>query len=147
MSKQKNRSGSIFCGNSYFKFLYNASVTFENIHHCNFKDFKLQRRFFIFSINVWKSSSSRKNKLKDITRAAVVHLNFRAGSTFLVPVCTVPSSMDRTSRYNKVGTVRLYASYRLNLRLLKGRRCVLMVYCNCIQINRIRNLCNAIFKG
>ena len=26
--------------------------------------------------------------------AAVVHLNFRAGSTFLIPVCTVPSSMD-----------------------------------------------------
>ena len=53
-----------------------------------------------------------------ITRAAVVHLNFRAGSTFPVPVCTVPSSMDRTSWCNKVDAVRLYASYRLNL--LKG---------------------------
>ena len=30
-------------------------------------------------------------------RAAVVHLNFRAGSTFPVPVYTVASSMDRTS--------------------------------------------------
>ena len=51
-------------------------------------------------------------------------MNFRAGSTFPVPVCTVPSSMDRTSRCNKVDTVRLYASYRLNLLLLKGQRCV-----------------------
>ena len=57
-------------------------------------------------------------------RAAVVHLNFRAGSTFPVPVCTVPSSMDRTSRCNKVDALRLYASYRLNLLLLKGQRCV-----------------------
>ena len=36
------------------------------------------------------------------TRAAVVHLNFGAGSTFPFPVFTVPSSMDRTSRCNKV---------------------------------------------
>ena len=47
-------------------------------------------------------------------RAAVVHLNFRAGSTFPVPVYTVSNSMDRTSRCNKVDAVRLYASYRLN---------------------------------
>ena len=50
--------------------------------------------------------------------ARAVHLNFRAGSTFPVPVYTVHSSMDRTSRCNKVDTVRLYASYRLNLLLL-----------------------------
>ena len=49
------------------------------------------------------------------SRAAVVHLNFRVESTFPVPVCTVPSSMDRTIRCNKVDMVRLYASYRLNL--------------------------------
>ena len=30
--------------------------------------------------------------------AAVVHLNLRAGATFQIPDCTVPSSMDRTSR-------------------------------------------------
>ena len=60
-----------------------------------------------------------------ITRAAVVDLNFRAGSTFPVPVCTVPNSMDRISQCNKVDAVRLYASYRLNLLLLKGQRCVL----------------------
>ena len=58
------------------------------------------------------------------SQAAIVNLNFRAGSTFPVPVCTVPSSMDRTSRCNKVDAVRLYASYRLNLLLLKGQRCV-----------------------
>ena len=58
------------------------------------------------------------------TQAAVVHLNFRAGSTFPVPVCTVTSSMDRTSRCNKMDAVRLYASYRMHLLLLKGQRCV-----------------------
>ena len=52
------------------------------------------------------------------------HLNFRDGSTFPVPVCTVPNSMDRTSRCNKVDTVRLYASFRLNLLLSKEQRCV-----------------------
>ena len=66
------------------------------------------------------------NMVKKIVQswAAVVHLNFRAGSTFPVPGCTVPSSMDRTSRCNKVDAVRLYASYRLNLLLLKGQSCV-----------------------
>ena len=32
--------------------------------------------------------------IKEAVRAAVVHLNFRGGSAFPVPVCTVPSSMD-----------------------------------------------------
>jgi len=54
----------------------------------------------------------------------VVHLNFRAGSTFPVTVCTVPSSMDRTSRCNKVDAVKLYASYWLNLLFPKGQICV-----------------------
>jgi len=61
--------------------------------------------------------------------AAVVYLNFRARSTFLVAVFTVPSSMARTSRCNKVDAVRLYASYRLNLLLLKGQRCVTEITC------------------
>ena len=61
---------------------------------------------------------------KPYKREAIVHLNFRAGSTIPVPVCTVPSSMDRTSRCNKVDAVRLYASYRMHLLLLKGQRCV-----------------------
>ena len=33
-------------------------------------------------------------------------------------------TINRTSRCNKVDAVRLYASYRLNLLLLKGQRCV-----------------------
>ena len=33
-----------------------------------------------------------------LPRAAVVYLNLRAGSTFPVPDCTLPSSMDRASR-------------------------------------------------
>ena len=52
-------------------------------------------------------------------------LNFGAGSTFPVPVCTLPSSMNRNSWCNKVDAVRLYASYRLNLLLLKGQRCLI----------------------
>ena len=60
-----------------------------------------------------------------MSREAVVHLNFRAGSTFPVLVCTAPSSMDSTSPCNKVDAVRLYASFRLNLLLLKGQRCVM----------------------
>ena len=61
-----------------------------------------------------------------------------AGSTCSVPVCTVPSFMDRTSRCNKVDTVRMYASYRLNLLLLNGQRCVkrsIQIYC--IKINEL----------
>ena len=50
--------------------------------------------------------------------------NFRTWSTFPVQVCTVTSSMDKTNRCNKVDTVRLYPSYRLNLLLLKGQLCV-----------------------
>ena len=42
------------------------------------------------------------------TRAAVLHLNFRAGSTFPVPVCTRSTRSD----------------FRLNLLLLKGQRCL-----------------------
>ena len=58
---------------------------------------------------------------KGSTRAAVVHLNFQAGSTFPVPVCTVPSSMYRTSRCNKVDVVKNNALFKLNLLLLKSR--------------------------
>ena len=56
--------------------------------------------------------------------AAVVHLKFRSESTFPVPFCIVPSSMDKTKRCNKVDAIRLYASYRFSLLLLKGKRCV-----------------------
>ena len=36
----------------------------------------------------------------------------------------IKQTINRTSRCNKVDAVRLYASYRLNLLLLKGQRCV-----------------------
>jgi len=39
-----------------------------------------------------------------------------AGSTFPVPVCTVSSSIDRTSQCD-----RLYVPYRLNFLLLQGQ--------------------------
>ena len=53
-------------------------------------------------------------------RLAEVHLSVLAGSTFPVPVCTVPSSMERTSRCNN-------ASYRLNLLLLKRQICLTLM--------------------
>ena len=64
------------------------------------------------------------DQIKVASRGAGVHLNCWAKSTFPVPVCTVPSSMDRISRCYKVDAVRLYASFRLNLLLLKGQRCL-----------------------
>ena len=75
------------------------------------------------------------------SRAAEVKINFRAGSTFPVPVCTIPSSMDRTSRCNKVDVVRLYDLYKLNLLLLKGRfACVVnSVYHSLIEARETRN--------
>ena len=83
---------------------------------------------FVPSLKLQRIMNIRKQTVPNIrlcsfihcSRAAVVHLNFRAGSTFPVSVCTVPSSMDRTSRCNMVDAVRLYASYRLNLLLLAG---------------------------
>ena len=56
-----------------------------------------------------------------ITGSRIVHLNFRAGTTFPVPVCTVPHGLwvnkadnqQLTSRFNKVDAVRLFASYSL----------------------------------
>ena len=74
------------------------------------------------SLNNTELLTKHKTLEKTAPPAAVVHLNFRV--TFPVPVCTVPSSKDRTSRCNKVDAVRLYASYRLNLLLLKGQKCV-----------------------
>ena len=64
-----------------------------------------------------------------ISWAAIVHLNFRVGSTFPVPVCTVPhglwvnkaDNINRTNRCNKVDAVRLYTSFMFNLLLLKGQ--------------------------
>ena len=90
--------------------------------------------YFIYSILIYSilyysilfySAVYCLHSIEYISRAAVVHLNFRAGSTFPVPVCTVPSSMDRTSLCNKVDAVN--ASYRLNLLLLKGQICVVYI--------------------
>ena len=86
--------------------------------------FKLRKKLFIiknFSPQFWSDKGFKCTVVNRASRVAVVHLNFRAGSTFPVPVFTVSSSMDRTSRCNKVDAVRLY---RLNLLLLKGKRCV-----------------------
>ena len=79
------------------------------------------------------------------TRAAGVDLDFRAGSTFPVPICTVPSSMNRTSQCNKVDAVRLDASYMLNLLLLKNQRCVSIQILSCFAYIYLFDFYNAIF--
>ena len=50
--------------------------------------------------------------------AAIVHFNIRAGSTFLVPVCTVPHGHWVNKADNQ--QVRLYASYRCRFTFTKG---------------------------
>ena len=59
-------------------------------------------------------------------RAAVVHLNFRAGSIFQVPVCTVfPGHWVIKHLIGLAGATRLTRSdFRLNLLLLKGQGCL-----------------------
>ena len=61
----------------------------------------------LYSVDVSSSYSPFRDSQRYHSRAAVVYLNFRAGSIFPVPVCTVPISMDRTSPRNKVDAVRL----------------------------------------
>ena len=99
----------------------------ENIFRSGLTLFSLEICFFLeYSQLTLQFQPDNLVRIPDVNlaRAAVVHLNFRAGSTFPVPVCTVPSSMDWTSRCNKDDAVRLYASYMLNVLLLKGQRCV-----------------------
>ena len=55
------------------------------------------------------------------TRAAVVHLISKLGLPFWSQCVLFLYSTDRTSWCNKLDAVRLYASYRLNLLLLKGQ--------------------------
>ena len=60
-------------------------------------------------------------------RAAVVHLNFRSGSTFPVPFCTVPNGHWVNNQQDQPVQQMLTRSYMLNLLLLKGQRCVMHV--------------------
>ena len=106
---------------SLLSFIFSIFFTFFYFLHILY--FLLFPLFFIFSPSSTLSLMLLSYIL--LSRAAWEHL--RAGSTFPVPVCTVPSSMDRTSWCNKVDAVRLYALYRLNLLLLKGQICVLFI--------------------
>ena len=67
-------------------------------------------------------------KLIWYARAAIVHLNFRAGSTFPVSVCTVSPGhwvIKADTQFGLGGATRLMRSdFRLNLLLLKGERCL-----------------------
>ena len=69
------------------------------------------------------------NKDFDCTGSRIVHLNFRAGSTFPVPGCTVsPGHWVKKSRHligQAVATRLTRSDFRLNLLLLKGQRCVI----------------------
>ena len=82
---------------------YSSTIYLNNLFHYIFRGFSL----FIFI------TGSRR------TFEFPSRVNFSGPSLY----CT--SSMDMSSRSNKVDAVRLYASYRLNLLLLKGQRCVL----------------------
>ena len=54
--------------------------------------------FFLYSYKMHKNKAfDRPVKLK-----VLVHLHFQGGSTFPITVCTVPSSVDRTSRCNRL---------------------------------------------
>ena len=89
------------------------------------QNYKLFKFFILPNLIMYNTRKNKQTKCRSLQiTGSVVHLNFRAGSIFSLPVCTVPSSMDRTSRGNKVDAVRLYASHKLNLLLLKGHRCV-----------------------
>ena len=58
------------------------------------------------------------------SRAAVVHLNFRAGSTFLVLVCTETPG-HWVNKAGLAGATRLtWSDFRFNLLLLKDQKCV-----------------------
>ena len=64
-----------------------------------------------------------KIKVLEEPRTSVVHFNFRAGSTFPVPVCTVSPGLwvDKAL----AGATRLtWSDFRLNLLLLMGQGCV-----------------------
>ena len=68
-----------------------------------------------------------------IARAAVVYILIsEPGQPFQsqfvlyrTDIKLIKQTINRTSRCNKVDAVRLYASYRLNLLLLKGQRCMI----------------------
>ena len=89
----------------------------ENIFRSGLTLFSLEICFFLeYSQLTSQFQPDNLVRIPDVNlaRAAVVHLNFRAGSTFPVPVCTVPSSMDWTSRCNKDDAVRVYALDEIN---------------------------------
>ena len=56
-----------------------------------FLDFADESVFLTFIELKWNTLTFNTPPIKDtqLTRAAILYFNFRAGSTFLVPVCTV----------------------------------------------------------
>ena len=63
---------------------------------------------------------------KNEAEGAVVQLNFRAGSTFTVPDCTISPGhrVNEADTIGLAGSTRLTRSdFRLNLLLLKGQGC------------------------
>ena len=61
---------------------------------------------------------------------------------YRIDIGLIKQTINRTSRCNKVDAVRLYASYRLNLLLLKRKRC--MVQGVLIDIERYEKKCRQI---
>ena len=112
LSKVDGRGGGI-SGRKHICALSALLICLVRVTQCPVITNKLINNCFKYKIMEFLKNNKR------YCLSAVVQLNFPAGSTFPVPVCTVPSSVNRTSRCNKVDAVRLYASYRLNLQ--RGR--------------------------
>ena len=73
---------------SFYSYLYKLMI--NNIINIK-KHFTIKWRPLLFLFKVWSfglEAFSRKDP-KKTERAAVVHYDFRGGSTLLVPVCTV----------------------------------------------------------
>ena len=56
----------------------------------------------------------------NVTGPALVHWNFRAGSTFPIPVCTQSPGPAGATRLTR-------SDFRWNLLLLKGQRCIMFM--------------------
>ena len=109
-------SGSFHFQNGNGMIRKNGNLTFE----WNFYSNSIRQSYYGYCCELGIAFSAWRAGHR--SPAAVVHLNFWAGSTFSVPVCTVPGSID------KVDAVRRYALNRLNLLLLKGQRSVWMYW-------------------
>ena len=70
--------------------IFDAVANINNNINSNNNNNNIQNINFQQSVNTGNWNSQRIKMCTLSSQAAVVHFNFRAGSTFPVPVCTVP---------------------------------------------------------